>query len=132
MCNMYKLDKIHVVRFNTNIPGKRYVKIITNNLSHVNTIFICTSEALSDIWWKKGSFLRYEVLLKQRNNLTFICMLLKTRVENFKSAVNMKRIHRENFSESYWTKPKSDCIYHFPIDLESNGRTFGSKSTGAW
>ena len=25
---------------------------------------------------------------------------------------------------------KSDCIYHFPIDLEPNGRPFGSKSIG--
>ena len=30
--------------------------------------------------------------------------------------------HREIFSESYWIKPKSDCIYHFPIDLEQNRR----------
>ena len=27
---------------------------------------------------------------------------------------------------------KSDCIYHFPIDLESNRRLFGSKSIGKW
>ena len=26
--------------------------------------------------------------------------------------------HREIFSKSCWIKPKSDCIYHFPIDLE--------------
>ena len=26
--------------------------------------------------------------------------------------------HREIFSKSYQIKPKSDCIYHFPIDLE--------------
>ena len=25
---------------------------------------------------------------------------------------------------------KSDCIYHFPIDLEPNGIQFGSKSIG--
>ena len=36
--------------------------------------------------------------------------------------------HREFFSKSYWLKPKSDCIYYFPIDLEPNGRPFGSKS----
>ena len=29
-------------------------------------------------------------------------------------------------------KLKSDCIYHFPIDLERNRRPFGSKSTGNW
>ena len=35
--------------------------------------------------------------------------------------------HREVFSKSYQMKPKSDCIYHFSIDLEWNGRPFGSK-----
>ena len=30
------------------------------------------------------------------------------------------------------SKPKSDCIYNFPIDLELNGRPFGSKSMGKW
>ena len=29
--------------------------------------------------------------------------------------------HREIFLKSYYIKPKSDSIYHFPIDLE-NGR----------
>ena len=32
--------------------------------------------------------------------------------------------HREIFSKSYQIKPKSDCIYHFPIDLEPNGCPF--------
>ena len=27
-------------------------------------------------------------------------------------------IHRKIFSKYYWIKPKSDCIYHLPIDLE--------------
>ena len=36
--------------------------------------------------------------------------------------------HREFFLKSYEIKPKSDCSYHFPIDLEPNGRPFGSKS----
>ena len=40
-------------------------------------------------------------------------------------------IHREIFSKSYKIKPKSECIYNFPIDLELNGRSFGSKSIGA-
>ena len=34
---------------------------------------------------------------------------------------SQQRAHTENFSESYYIKPKSDCIYHFPIDLEPNG-----------
>ena len=32
--------------------------------------------------------------------------------------------HGEIFSKSCQIKPKSDCIYHFPIDLEPNGRPF--------
>ena len=38
--------------------------------------------------------------------------------------------HREIFSKSYSINPKSDCIYHFPIDLDLNKRPFGSKSNG--
>ena len=30
--------------------------------------------------------------------------------------------HREIFSKSYQIKPESDCIHHFPIDLEPNER----------
>ena len=30
--------------------------------------------------------------------------------------------HREICSKSYQIKQKSDCIYHFPINLEPNGR----------
>ena len=40
--------------------------------------------------------------------------------------------HRQIFSESYLIKPKSDCIYRFPINLEQNGSTFSSKSIGPW
>ena len=39
---------------------------------------------------------------------------------------------REIFPESYQINPKSDCIYHPPIDLDPNGRAFGSKSIGKW
>ena len=35
-------------------------------------------------------------------------------------------------SKSNWIKPKSECIYHAPIDLEPNGHPFGSKSIGKW
>ena len=30
--------------------------------------------------------------------------------------------HREISSKSYSINPNSDCIYHFPIDLEPNGQ----------
>ena len=38
--------------------------------------------------------------------------------------------HREIVSKPYQIKPKSDCIYHFTIDLEQNGGPFGFKSIG--
>ena len=31
--------------------------------------------------------------------------------------------HGHTFSESYYIKPKSDCIYHFQINLVPNGRS---------
>jgi len=34
--------------------------------------------------------------------------------------------------QSCWIKLKSDCIYHFQIDLELNGRLFGSKLFRKW
>ena len=40
--------------------------------------------------------------------------------------------HREMFHHTCQTKPKSDCIYNFPIDLEPNGRRFSFKSIGTW
>ena len=43
-----------------------------------------------------------------------------------------KPTHREIFSESCWITSKSDCIYHFPIDLDPNKPLFGSKSIGKW
>ena len=35
-------------------------------------------------------------------------------------------LHTGMFSKFYLIEPKSGCIYHFPTDLESNGRPFGS------
>ena len=35
--------------------------------------------------------------------------------------------HSEINSDS-WIRSKSDCIYHYPIDVEPNGIPFGSKS----
>ena len=37
-----------------------------------------------------------------------------------------KSSHREIFTKSFQINQKSDCIYHFPIDLEPNERPFGS------
>ena len=36
--------------------------------------------------------------------------------------------HREIFSKFYQIKSKSDSNYHFPIDLDPNGRPYRSKS----
>ena len=35
-------------------------------------------------------------------------------------------------SNIYIHLSESDCSYHFPVDLEPNGRPFGSKSIGNW
>ena len=41
--------------------------------------------------------------------------------------------HGEIFPKSYQIKPKSSCIYHFPIYLELIGQCpFGSKSIEKW
>ena len=37
---------------------------------------------------------------------------------------NTSGTHRELFLKSYLTKLKSDCIYHFPIDVKPNERLF--------
>ena len=40
-----------------------------------------------------------------------------------------RRTRREIFSKYYQINPKSDCIYHFPCDLEPSGQCpFGSRS----
>ena len=44
----------------------------------------------------------------------------------------LERAHGEMFSKSYYIKPESDCINHFLVDLEQNGRPFGSKSIEKW
>ena len=41
-------------------------------------------------------------------------------------------IHRGIFSETYEINLESDCIYHFSIYLEPNGRPVGSKLFGKW
>ena len=51
---------------------------------------------------------------------------------NQRHVMNEVPIHREIFSKSYHIKPKLDCIYHFPIDLEPDGCPFGSKSIEKW
>ena len=45
-------------------------------------------------------------MFKRINNEAYLCNHLRTHA------------HTEIFSKSYQIKPKSDCIYHFPIDLE--------------
>ena len=39
---------------------------------------------------------------------------------------------QRNLLEFFQIKLKSDCIYHFLIDLEPNGRPFDPKSIGKW
>ena len=43
-----------------------------------------------------------------------------------------RRVSSKEHTEIFFQiKPKSDCVYHFQIDLEPKGRPFGSKSIGA-
>ena len=44
-------------------------------------------------------------------------------------AIEMHNIHTD---KSYQIKLKSNCIYYFPIDLETNGHPFGSEPIGKW
>ena len=48
-------------------------------------------------------------------------LLTTRRASTSMRPVRLSSTHRENFLKSYKIKPKSDCIYHFPIDLEANG-----------
>ena len=40
--------------------------------------------------------------------------------------------HRDIFSNSYYIKLKTDCIYNFPIDFKPSGCSFGFKSILKW
>ena len=87
-------------------------------------------EAPADEWKKKTPATRHSKSLKP----------LGTRLyEGFKGLLNSTLRRRlllrlifctrgEIFSKFYQMKPKSDCIYHFSIDLEPNGRPVVSKS----
>ena len=44
----------------------------------------------------------------------------------------LKNIHLTQTDKSHWIKPKSDYIFHFPIDFYPNGLPFGYKSIGKW
>ena len=60
------------------------------------------------------------------NQMEIIQFEMKRQIE-----MKLQSAHREIFSKSNEIKPKSDCIYHFPIDLKPNGqRPFGFKSIG--
>ena len=55
-----------------------------------------------------------------------------SRVGKNLTSVVREAAHREIFSKSYEINPKSDCIYHFPIDLDPKIRPFAFKSIGKW
>ena len=63
--------------------------------------------------------------LKDINKFTslFVC----ARNIDLASAHSLGKQHTD---KSNWINLKSDCIYHFPVDLDPNGRQFRSKSTG--
>ena len=56
-----------------------------------------------------------------RNKLALIVPTASLKLADYcagKVPAEVKRTRSEIFSESYQINPKSDCIYHFPIDLE--------------
>jgi len=55
-----------------------------------------------------------------------------SRLWDTSSSYQERLTHREIFWESCWLKPKSDCIYRFPVDLDPYGSPFGSKSNGKY
>ena len=83
-----------------------------------------------DFFWLNGTF-------NYTNNITFEseCELIACKIKRNIVSIIMNRLnwaktskkknfpackHREIISKYYQIKPKSDCIYHFPTDLESN------------
>jgi len=86
----------------------------------------CTSAVLTPLG-KVGSWIRAP--LKPLDTIVLWCTGGFRRGPHWFSPLMISRdtIHREIFSKSYWIKPKSDCIYHFPIDLEPNGRPIDSE-----
>ena len=65
-----------------------------------------------------------------KSNGIFICEWKLHELPNKESAT--LKYTQKNIFQILLNQPKSDCTYHFEIDLERNGRLFGSKSIGAW
>ena len=61
-----------------------------------------------------------------------MCQFEKIRRYILNESFIVVHAHREIFFKSYLINPKPGSIYHFPIDLEPNGRSFGYKSIGRW
>ena len=89
----------------------------THNLQHQRILYNKTYKIIG--WWNKGDVgnKHFSSTLKERGSFqphrfmsNVVCLII-TSVP--------KAAHREN-------------LYHFPIDLESNGRPFGSKSIEKW
>ena len=55
---------------------------------------------------------------------------LFTRISNFRTAVEYTQ--GEISSESYSITPKSDSIYHYPIDFKPNRHLFHCELNGKW
>ena len=59
----------------------------------------------------------YNLILVWFNKISLCALLI----------VFVKYTRWEIFSETCWITPESDCFYHFPIYLEPNGISIGSK-----
>ena len=98
---------------------------------HTNESFLPNLDynyAISDkINTANGLPIRTKSIINEKRKLTILfCFKLTRFQEPYLST------HREIFSKFYQIKPKPDCFYHFPIDLDPNERPLGSNSIGAW
>ena len=77
-------------------------------------------------------------MYRRRNLISASVKIRNGNVATFGNARQIARgirTHGEIFSKSYQINPKSDCIYHFPFDLEKQTdtvRLLFQVSIGAW
>ena len=74
---------------------------------------------MDNIWYRVHSeYTNYFTMLTLVRFLIFHWMGDRFRCSRWILWSDKDPTHREFFSKSYWINPKSDCIYHFPVDLK--------------
>ena len=112
----------HFIRPPGSIPGAGWVWH-NQRKYHKNRIVIYPCH----ISMEMGQFTRIPMSIVNES-----CRVLG-RTLNFPANMSQENIIKwEIFSESCWTKPKSNCIYAFAFVLQPYGIQFGSKSIEKW